>query len=237
MGQTSGNLRTVARGLQFVCAGLAVSVVGVLAPLALLLEFIGRACCLAVPRESRCLGLVRASLLCYLIDFAFSLIILGNFSDHAGPITRFIIFSTPVLGVAAEILFLIAVRRLAEYVGQPRLAGAARSILIAGLCILASTIGLFILPSALSQLFPARGPGALFLSPWGSLVQLVLPIAAFAAAVLILIYAYIIYKLSKAVIEYDDGRGISSDALEDAGSKPASNADIDSLLGFVYELP
>jgi hypothetical protein len=205
MGQKSGGLATVARGLQLVCAGLAVSAVGVFLPLGLLLSFIGMTCCLAVPRKSRCLGLVRASLLCYLIALASVLILFTYFRYDAGPIGSSVALSGPLFIVAAQILFLIAVRRLAEYVGQPRLAGAARSILIAGLCTLAFPIGLSFLPRALSRLFPATGPGALFLNPWGFLVHLVVVIAALATAVLLLVYAHLIYKLSKAVVDYDDG--------------------------------
>jgi hypothetical protein len=93
------------------------------------------------------------------------------------------------------------------------------------------------LPRALSRLFPATGPGALFLNPWGFLAALVFPIAPVAMAVLISIYANLIYKLRKAVVDYDDGRGVRPDAAEHAGRKPASNADIERLLGLYDERP
>jgi hypothetical protein len=69
-------LATVTRGLQFFCAGSVVLAVALIVPLGaapwlgILLDFIGRTCCLTVPRKSWCLGLVRASVLCSLIAFA-----------------------------------------------------------------------------------------------------------------------------------------------------------------------
>jgi len=125
--------------LQFFCAGLVVLAVGLIVPLGaapfgIVLDFIGRSCCLAVPRKSRCLGLVRASILCSLIAVALILIMLAYFKYDHGSIALSIVDLAASLTVAAHVLFLIAVRRLAEYVGQPRLASAARSILMAGLC-------------------------------------------------------------------------------------------------------
>jgi len=232
-------LATVTRGLQFFCAGLVV-LAGALtvspgaAPFGIVLDFIGRSCCLAVPRKSRCLGLVRASILCSLIAVALILIILAYFKYDHGSIALSIVDLAASLTVAAEVLFLIAVRRLAEYVGQPRLASAARSILMAGLCFSAFVIGLTFLVRALSRLFPATGPGALFLNPWGFLLIPILWISWFAAAVIVSIYAYIVFKLShelrKAAIEYGDKRGARPDEAEHAGTKPGPNADIEKLL-------
>jgi hypothetical protein len=184
--------------------------------LGFLLDFAGRACCLAVPRKSRCLGLVRASLLCSLIPLALISI----------PIPFLSLLSAAPSFVTAQILFLIAVRRLAEYVGQPRLASAARSILIAGLCTLAFLIGLSFQARALLRLFPEMGgPGALFFR-----------IPEFATAALSAIYIYIIYKLRTAVVDYDDSRRNRPDTAEHTGRKPASNADIERLLGRYDEL-
>jgi hypothetical protein len=178
----------------------------------MLLDFIGRTYCLAVPRKSRCLGLVRASLLCSWIFLAVGLILPACFRYDNGSIASSLAFLAGPLNVAAQILFLIAVRRLAEYVGQPRLASAARSILIAGPC--ASVFGLPVLPWALSRFVPAMGPGALFLNPWGFLL-LCIWIASFVSAVLTARYACIISKLSyelrKAAVDYDDNRGVRPD--------------------------
>jgi hypothetical protein len=174
----------------------------------ILLDFIGRTCCLAVPRESRCLGLVRASLLCSWIDLALRWILPACLSYDNGSIA----FWAGPLPVAAQILFLISVRRVAEYVGQPRLASAARSILIAGPC--AWVFVLPALPRALSQFDHATGPGDSFLNPWGFLL-LCIWIASFALAVLTARYSYIIFKLShelrKAAVGYDDNRGVRPD--------------------------
>jgi hypothetical protein len=217
MGPESSGLGTVTRGLQVFGAGLAFLALDLIVPLGasllwILLDFIGRTCCLAVPRKSRCLGLVRASLLCSWIDLALRWILPACLSYDNGSIASSIAFWAGPLPVAAQILFLIAVRRLAEYVGQPRLASAARSILIAGPC--AWVFFLPVLPWALSHFDHATGPGARFLNPWGFLL-LCIWITSFALAVLTARYASIIFKLSyelrKAAVDYDDNRGVRPD--------------------------
>jgi len=102
-------------------------------------------------------------------------------------------------------------------------------------------IGLPFLVRALSRLFPATGPGALFLNPWGLLLSSILRIAWFAAAAMVSIYAYIVFRLShelrKAAIEYGDKRGARPDEAEHAGTKPGPNAGIEKLLELYDELP
>jgi hypothetical protein len=185
-------------------------------------------------------GLVRASLLCSLIAFVLILVFL-TYSLHESSLGLPIIFLAPSLTVAAQVLFLIAVRRLAEYVGQPRLASAARSILMAGLYVAACVIGLIFLVQALSRLFRATGPGAVFLNPWGFLFVPIYGIAILASAVIVLRYAYIVFKLShelrKAAIEHGNNRGVRPDEAEHAGTKPGRNADIEKLLELYDELP
>ncbi len=239
MGLKSRGKQTVARGLQLCCAGVAVLAVAFVVPpgaaswLGLLLEFIGRTCCLAVPRESRCLGLVRASVLCSLIPFALMLMLVALF-PHYYLIVFFIVFFAAPLTVLAHVLFLIAVRRLAGYLGQPRLASAARSILIAGLCTLAFLIGWQNLPMALDRLFPFTGQGNLFSNPWW---RLIMQITRFAMRVLLVTYAYAIYRLGKAVVDHDDSRGVRPDEAEHAGTKPGPNADIEKLLELYDGVP
>jgi hypothetical protein len=98
------------------------------------------------------------------------------------------------LAVAAEVLFLIAVRRLAEYVGQPRLASAARSILMAGLCVPAFVIGFTLLPWALNRLFPTSGPVAVIQYVCSHLLIFIFGIAWLALAVIEFRYAYIVFS-------------------------------------------
>jgi hypothetical protein len=77
MDPDSGHLGKVARGLFFICAGSVLLLAGmvivpVAATLGLLcgvLVLIGRISCLAVPRESGCLGIIRGSVLCTLLGF------------------------------------------------------------------------------------------------------------------------------------------------------------------------
>jgi hypothetical protein len=225
IGQKSGGLGTVAFGLQLFCAGLAVSALGVLAPVGLVMSFFGMTCCLAAPRESRCLGLVRASLVCYLAALALVLILFlfTYFSDGKGPIATLVVFSSPLFMVAAQILFLIGVRRLAEYVGQPRLSSGARSVLVAGLCFWAFVIG------------------AVSLNPFGPLLVPIFGIAALGSAAILLRYAYIIFKLSdvlrKAAFEHGENRGVRPGQPEHAATDPGRNADIEKLLQRHDELP
>jgi hypothetical protein len=191
MDPESGHLGTVARGLQFICVGsgllLASIVAGPLAaPLVVLcgaLVLIGRIFCLAVPRKSGCLGIIRGSVLCTLIGFLLMLIVLAFLRYDPDLIAVFFI---PLFALAGEILFLIFLRRLADHVGRPRLARRARSILIAGLVISALYAGLtYLAMHTLWQLVPLLGM-----------------LSSMAVFAIVVLYAILINSVRRATLDY-----------------------------------
>jgi hypothetical protein len=156
------------------------------APLGLLcgvLVLIGRVFCLAVPRKSGCLGIIRGSVLCTLLGFLLMLIVLTFLRYERDLIA---VFFVPLFAVAGEILFLIFLRRLADHVGRPRLARRARSILIAGLVISALATGLtYLAMHTFWQLF--------------TLIGILSSMAGFAIVVL---YAILINSVRRATLDY-----------------------------------
>jgi hypothetical protein len=187
----SGHLGKVARGLQFIWVGsgllLATLVAGPLAvPLGLfcgVLVLVGRICCLAVPRKCGCLRIIRGSVLCTLLAFLLVLTVLIFFRYERDLI---VVLFIPLFAVAGEILFLIFLRRLADYVGKPQLARRARSILIAGLVISALGAGLTYL--AMHTLW--------------QLVSLIGILSSMAGFAIVILYAILINSVRRATLDH-----------------------------------
>ena len=206
MGQETADLRRVARGLQLVFAELGLYVAAIIAgvvalPLGLLPGVVGKIFCLAVPRKSEGLGIIRASVVCALLGFSLILIfiyaILLDRNDPALIVPIGIAFILISLAVAAShILFLIFLRRLAKYVGSPRLARTARTIqiiVVAGLVITALLIGCTQMHFSIFVLIT-----------WilVSLSPLLLPVARIALVGLFIMYAKLILELRRATLDY-----------------------------------
>jgi hypothetical protein len=97
-----------------------------------------------------------------------------------------VVLFIPVFAVTGEILFLIFLLRLAEYLGRPQLARRARSILIGGLVISALSSGLTYL--AMHTLW--------------QLLSLIGILSSMAGIAIVILYVILINNVRRAFLEH-----------------------------------
>jgi hypothetical protein len=213
------DLRTVAWGLQLVYAGLIVIVLTVIVGFALgmyspgrvallalggrlissLLDIIGKIRCLAVPEKLRVSGIVYNSMGCTVAGYVLILVgrslppfEIANGADSLGEL----------LLAAAYVLFLIFLQRLAEFIGSPRLARKAKTILIVSI-----VLGLLWFGSLGAVLLVAAiGRKEIDVVSWIGPLWLMMGIAWL---VLFITYANLITYLRRATLQYVESQALA----------------------------
>jgi hypothetical protein len=101
-----------------------------------LLLCVGPLVCLAVPSETGAQKLIVGSVVLQSANLVFAIAsLLEPFLP--GSLPRAVILSLPLIGLAGQVLFVLFMKRLAEYVGRPDLAALARGVMLRGTAMVA----------------------------------------------------------------------------------------------------
>ncbi len=156
-------------------APMVLIVVGIAIMAGFLLLVIGPILCLAVPSESGAKGFILGSVTLQVINVAFSV------AQQFAGIPQALIPVTQLVSIVSAILFVMFMKKLAEYIGRPDLAKRAQNVLIIGVVLLLVAI---------------VAAGAMAVNPMFGMLGLVLAVLGLMAFVM---YANLVDALRKGI--------------------------------------